>query len=223
MHDGQNLFDPGAMWGGWDVQGNCDAQIAAGAMKPVIVVGAANTPDRFSEYTQVQDDISNTCNGSGLTGGRAGPYAQFLVNELKPAVDGRFRTLTGRDDTGILGSSLGGLVSVWIAWQYPQVFRRVGGMSSTFEWGQICLSNPTMLDVATAAGKLDLVVYIDTGGGPNSSGDNYQPTVQMQQILLGKGWQQGVDFDFYWDQGATHDEAHWRARLWRPLTFLFHP
>lgn len=222
MHDGQNLFDPQAAYGGWDVGGTVDGLVASGAMKKIIVVGAANTPDRMSEYTHVQDDISNSCNGSGLTGGRAPLYGQFMVNELKPTIDARWRTLAGREDTAILGSSLGGLVAVWIGYAYPQTFKLVGGMSSTFEWGQMCLQNPTMIDVARQAGKQDFLVYIDTGGAPGGGGDNYTATDQMRQLLESQGYQYNVNLMHWWEPNAPHNEASWRARMNKPLQFWFH-
>jgi predicted alpha/beta superfamily hydrolase len=221
MHDGQNLFDPQAMWGGWDVAGTADGLIASGSMRKIIVVGAANTPARFDEYTHVQDDLSSNCNGSQIVGGQAALYGQFLVNELKPTIDGRWRTLPDRDNTAILGSSLGGLVSVWIGYAYPRVFKLVGGMSSTFEWGKICLQNPTMIDLVKQAGKQDFRIYIDTGGGPGTSTDNYDATDQMRQLLVSQGFQYGVDLMHWWEPNALHNEAAWRARLNKPLQFWF--
>ena len=221
LHDGQNVFDPDAMWGGWLADQALDGNIASGAIKKIIAVGAANTPGRMDEYTQVQDEPFGC--GSGVSGGKAPRYARFIVNELKPWVDARYQTLPDRENTAILGSSLGGLVSVYIGYAYPQVFKRVGGMSSTFDWGSWCLHNPTVLDQVRAAGKQDFLLYIDTGGGPNSASvDNYAVTVQFKQLVEGQGFVAGTDLLYYWDQNAPHNEQSWAGRLWRPLQFWFH-
>ncbi len=223
MHDGQNVFDPGAFFGGWDVANAVDALIATGATKKLIVVGIHNTPDRMDEYTHVPDDLSSSCNGSGRVGGRAPEYADFLVNELKPAIDARYRTLAAREHTAILGSSLGGLVAIWTAFEYPHVFKNAGGMSSTFGWGRSCPSaNPRMVDLATARGKLDLRIYIDSGGSALTnppSGDNWGVTDEMRRLLVSQGY--GADLQYFWAQNGQHNEAAWRARVDRPLRFWF--
>jgi predicted alpha/beta superfamily hydrolase len=222
MHDGQNLFDPGAPWGGWDVAGTLDRLIGQGAIRKLIAVGIDNTPGRMDEYTHVPDDISARCTGA-VVGGRAPDYADFIVNELKPAIDALYPTRTGREDTAILGSSLGGLVSLWIGYAYPHVFRDVGGMSSTLDWGAFCLGNPTLTDIARAAGKQDFRIYIDSGGaGPSNPGeDNFGATRELEILLESQGYAHGVDLFHWWAPGAAHNEASWRARLELPLLFWF--
>jgi predicted alpha/beta superfamily hydrolase len=221
MHDGNNIFDPTANYGGWHVDTTCDGLIASGQMKKLIVVGAANTPDRMSEYTQVEDDLDPSCNGSQVTGGKAPQYADFMIQELKPVIDAGYRTLTGRDDTAVLGSSLGGLVSVWMAYANPSFARNVGGMSSTFDWGSWCLHNPTAIDDVRAAGKQDFLLYLDTGGSATTSIDNYGPTMDMENLVRSQGFVDGQDLMTYWDQNAPHNEQSWAGRVDRPLLFWF--
>jgi predicted alpha/beta superfamily hydrolase len=177
----------------------------------------------MSEYTHVPDDISSRCDGSGLTGGRAGDYADFLVNELKPLIDARYRTLTGRADTAVLGSSLGGLISLYAAYAHPGVYGMAGGMSSTLDWGDLCLGNDTMADIVARAGKRDLRIYIDSGGdGPsNPGGDNWGPTEDLKLLLEAQGFVHGRDLSHWWEPGAPHNEAAWRDRLEKPLRFFF--
>jgi enterochelin esterase-like enzyme len=148
----------------------------------------------------------------------------FVVNEVKPMIDAGYRTLTDRENTALLGSSLGGLVSLWGAYAYPQVFKRVGGMSSTFDWGTFCppTKHPLMSEIITSAGRQDFLIYIDSGGGP-SGGDNYQTTLDVKNLLDSQGYVSGVDYSYYWDPNGTHDEAHWRARFDKPVRFWFHP
>ena len=232
MHDGQNLFDPESNYGGWQVDDVIDQLLAQGDMDEILVVGVANTPDRMDEYTHVEDFLV----GYGLVGGEAPLYADFLVNEVKPFVDERYRSRLDREETAVLGSSLGGLVSYYIGWAYPDVFGLVGGMSSTLGWGSIGLENPTMIEIIGESEPLMDRYYLDSGGddgggcvdadgdgieddNPNAD-DNYCETLQMERTLeeLGYG---SDDLLYIWAPGAEHNEAAWHARMHYPLTFWF--
>lgn len=247
MHDGQNLFDahqPGAAFGTWDADGVAEAEIAAGRVRKLIIVGIPNTADRMDEYTPVQDTV-----GGQAVGGKGDLYADFVVNEVKPLVDARYRTLADRDNTAVLGSSLGGVISFHLGLRSPSVFRYVGGMSSTFDWGS-GLGNATMIDRYAMTADLAMrgqVFYLDSGGGPPASGpcpndgpndgrDNYCETLQMKAALEAKGITtypldpnalrlEPADIDIYhwWEPGAPHAESAWNARLFRPLRLFFRP
>lgn len=223
MHDGQNLFDPLAPYGSWEVDSTVDRLIANGEIRDLVVVGIPNMGiSRFEEYTHTTEDISTGCSGS-IRGGDAADYADFIVSDLKPRIDVLYPTLPGREATAILGSSLGGLVSIWIAFAHPNVFENTGGMSSTFWWGSKCLSNPTMIDIVRARGKQDLRIYIDAGGSGASqpAGDNWGVTEEMKLLLEAQGYRHGVDLFHWWEPGAAHNEAEWAARLEMPLKFWF--
>lgn len=233
MHDGQNLFDPNAFYGGWKVDQVIDNLLTQGKMREVIVVGIANTPDRMDEYTQVEDLLPAY---GGLLGGEAALYAQHIVQEVKPYIDAHYRTQAARESTGVLGSSLGGLVSFYVGYDYPEVFRFVGGMSSTFGWGSLNLDNPTMIDLIAGASKLPLQYYLDSGGddgggcrdsdgdGINddnaNADDNYCETQQMYQVLQNKG-HTSADLKYVTVLGQEHNEASWNSRLPLVLTYFF--
>lgn len=212
MHDGQNLFDPKGINGGWDVATTIATQVKQGNMEPVIVVGIANTPARMDEYTHTQDRISGK-----VLGGKAKDYARYLTKTLKPWIDGQYRTRPWRRATGTMGSSLGGLISLWLGVEYPDVFYQIGALSSTFGWGKIGANNPTMLDIVQGLTWRNLRVYIDSGS-PN---DNYLVTIQMRDILEKKGYIHNLNLQHWVQQGAGHNEVEWRKRLFRPMTFLF--
>lgn len=239
MHDGQNLFDPAApdsAPASWDVDEVADAEIAAGRVRPLLIVGVPNSPDRFDEYTWTPDAIDGT-----TYGGRGDAYADFLVHVVKPLVDARYRTLPDRDHTAILGSSLGGLISYEVALAYPDVYSRVGGMSSTFGWGRMERSNPTALDryrSATSLAGRDLRFYLDSGGStagcPASGSDNACETLEMKSILEAKGFTRypadpsadvitpaDANILHWLEPGAEHSEAAWHDRLLRVLRFFF--
>jgi predicted alpha/beta superfamily hydrolase len=232
MHDGQNLYSPEASSGGWEVDEHLDEFIGAGTVTPLIVVGIDNTPDRIDEYTHVQDQIDST-----LYGGDAPLYLDFIVDEVKPFVDGRYRTRRGREETGLFGSSLGGVASIWAALARGDAFSRVGGMSTTAGWGSIGLHEETIIDIAARVPKFEGRLYIDSGGGVSgscydsdgdgiwddnpSAEDNYCENLQLSEVLRDSGYAEGSDFRYVHEPGAQHNEAAWSARLPGALMYLF--
>ena len=215
-HDGQNLFDPNAAYGGWQLGTTLDAMIAGAQMQAVIVVGVANMgTQRVYEYTHVPL--------SGSEGGAAA-YRDFLWSDLKPIIDGVYRTLPDRDHTALLGSSPRPVSSRSTS---PSRTRaesgRVAAMFSSFWWGETLRPSQTMLDIVTAAGQQDLILYIDSGGvGPSDpSDDNYGVTEDMKLLLESQGYTHGVDLAHWWEPNAPHNEASWAVRVHRPLAFLF--
>ncbi|MHB8878859.1 MAG: alpha/beta hydrolase [Myxococcaceae bacterium] len=243
MHDGNNVFDPDqprAAGASWDADGTAEAEISAGRAREFVIVGVPNNENRFGEYTHNTDVV-----GGQTVGGDGDKYADFLVHDLKPAVDGRYRTLTGRESTGLLGSSLGGLISYYVGLKNPAVYKYVGGMSSTFGWG-----TPTAITLFSQAADLstrDQVYYLDSGGGPPSAGpclypanddstDNYCETLAMKSALETLGVNRypldpdattlmpaDVNVMHWWTQGAPHNEAAWRVRLHRVFRLFFRP
>ena len=210
MHDGQNLFAPDAPFGGWQVGAAVDAAIASGELPPLLVVAIDNTAARFDEYSPVTDDI-----GDGPVGGRADEYADFVAMGVVPFVDARYPTAATASSRATLGSSMGGLVSLYIAWRHPDVIARAGSMSGTLQWGQIGLDNDRILELFEQSPPVGVWLYLDSGGdGPCPGGsDNYCVTVQMRDLLTQLGWVLGDTLQWLHAPGATHDEAAWAARL----------
>lgn len=210
MHDGQNLFAPDASFGGWQVGAAIDAGIASREIPPMLVVGIDNTAARFDEYTHVEDDL-----GSGPVGGRADEYADFVALGVKPFIDARYPTRPDPEATAVLGSSLGGLVSLYIGWRHPDVFGRVGSMSGTLDWGRIGLANDRVIELYGQQPPESAWLYLDSGGdGPCPGGsDNYCANVEMRGLLGGLGWTEPDRLVYVHVAGASHDEAAWAARL----------
>ncbi|WP_395401978.1 alpha/beta hydrolase-fold protein [Pseudoduganella sp. UC29_106] len=157
MHDGQNLFDAKTAAYGveWNIDEVADRMIAEGSMQEVIIVGIDNTADRIAEYTP--------CCDPKYGGGKLNDYAKFIVKTVKPWVDGHYRTLRDRRHTAVMGSSLGGIASVYIGQHYPQVFSMASGVSSSFWWNE---SNM----VRNAPRLLPVKFYIDAGDGDGWAG-----------------------------------------------------
>jgi predicted alpha/beta superfamily hydrolase len=204
MHDGQNLFGADAMFGGWRVAETCDRLIAEGRLRPVIVVGVGNTAARMSEYIPEAD------------GGEASRYGAFLTDELKPWVDQTLRTRPEREHTGVCGSSLGGLVSLFLGWSRPDVFSRIGSLSGSY-WLRAWVD-----DLERSTARPSLRVWLDSGN-QGSSADSLENTLRVRDVLLRKSWALGGDLEHFVDYGASHNERYWRGRLSRVLRFLFPP
>ena len=213
-HDGQNLFDPGAFHGGW--------QLSASVPEQTIVFGIDNTDARFDEYTPTTDDL-----GSGTVGGRADDYG-VLVDALRAQMDAAYGPA---ERYGLLGSSLGGLVSVALAERDPASWDMAMSLSGTMGWGSLGVNGETMLDLAAASGALEgVAIYADSGGGGdcldadgdgiNDDGDdtdNYCTNRQLVDQLAASTHTWEVDLWHWHEPGAEHTESAWAARVWRPL------
>jgi enterochelin esterase-like enzyme len=223
MHDGQNLFAPEALWGGWQVGTTLDDAIAADLLSPMIVVGIDNTAARMDEYTQVGDVLDGM-----PVGGRADEYADFLVTGIKPFIESRYQAESDRESVAVMGSSLGGLVSLYIGLRHPDVFGQIASMSGTIAWGSIGASNPTILDAYAEQPTIGLRIYLDSGGNegsgcPEDGSDNYCGNIELADTLRGLGWVDEQDLFYRWDPGAPHNEAAWATRLLPALLDWFPP
>jgi predicted alpha/beta superfamily hydrolase len=211
MHDGQNLFDPEAAFKKgehWRVGETATALIDSGRLPPLIIVGIDNTgAKRLHEYTPTYDRRRG--------GGGAAAYGEMLVTELKPFIDRTYRTATDAASTGIAGSSLGGLVSLFLALQYPETFTRVAVMSPSVWWDRrVILKN-----VRDARPKPPLRIWLDIG---TREGRYHVDNAQLLKVGLTKsGWVEGPDLHYEEVPAGTHSEGAWAARLDRVLAFLF--
>ena len=192
MQDGKNLFFPEEAFLGtdWKVEETLDLLDSMSMIDKTIVVGIY-AQNREEEYTS--------------PGYR--DYGRSIVEEVKPFIDSRFRTLTGPEDTGVMGSSLGGVVSFFMAWEWPEVFGRAGCLSSTFSW------KDDLIKRVLCESKREIRVYLDSGW----PGDNYEVTLSMSMALVECGYQYGRDFLHFVFPNAQHGETAWAGRLHLPF------
>jgi predicted alpha/beta superfamily hydrolase len=204
MHDGQNIIDPTTSFGGfdWRVDEVVDSLVKKNRIEEIIVVGIYNTKDRVPEYSDTKL-------------GRA--YVEFVVHTLKPLIDSTYRTKPQPEHTGVMGSSMGGLISFLFAWWHPEVFSKAGCLSSAF----LVDSSKILRDVKRYAGsKKHVRVYLDDGSVGLESRLK-SGTDEMITLLEEKGYTKGQDLEFFYDEGAEHNERAWAQRVWRPLVFMF--
>jgi predicted alpha/beta superfamily hydrolase len=210
LHDGQNLFDGATAFNGqdWHVGQTADYAISMGLVEPLIIVGIYNTGKaRIREYTPTKVPR--------LGGGRADRYAKFLIDELKPFVDREYRTRPEASRTGIGGSSLGGLVSIYVGLKFSHIFGRIAALSPSVWWNQRII----VRFAAAAPVEPRPLIWLDIGTreGPRIVDD----VEKFRDVLLTKGWQYDRDLHYERVEGAEHNEAAWAARVGPFLQFLF--
>jgi Putative esterase len=229
MHDGQNLFQPERAYGGkeWGVD---EALIMM--KRRVIIVGVWNTKFRGREYfpqklfnrlpSDQQDNATTTHGGAPLSD----DYLRFLVTELKPFIDRNFRTRVGPKDTSIMGSSMGGLISLYAIAEYPQIFGQAASLS--MHWP---LADPRKGDpVSVAEGFYKYLknskikpgrnrIYMDHGTLNLDS--LYRPySERVEAFMPSLGWQRDKNWISRIFPETDHNETSWRARINIPLSFL---
>ena len=218
LHDGQNLFDgatsfiPGKEW---RVDETAQSLITAGKIEPLIIVGIYNAGKaRIDEYTPAADEKYKM-------GGKADLYGRMLVEELKPFIDTTYRTRRDAEHTGLGGSSLGGIVSMYLALKYPDLFGRVAVVSPS-----VWFANKQIVHYAEALKKKPKTrIWLDMGTKEGSTAKEAQQAVTdarlLNDTLRKKGWKPGKDLRYFEAEGAEHNETAWAARVEPILEFLF--
>jgi len=241
LHDGQNVFSSAGTnicfgWGSWELDRTVDALCRTTNMQEIILVAVDNSSARYAEY----------CGGhhSAETNGNTAfeSYTAFLVRELKPKIDAMYRTRPEPANTGVMGSSLGGICSMVLAWDQPEVFGRAASLSGAF---QVDRTNFFFKLLRPYRGKAKPTrLYFDSGVVDFTGGDDGRELTaavveEYRRIGWGNGLMHYVDAKPLtlaelekvglrrdkWAEAQTsqHNEFYWRMRVWRALTFLFPP
>lgn len=231
MHDGQMLFDPTTTWNRkeWQVDEVMDSLIQAGLIRPCIVVAIWNTDDRLNEYSPdkswqcIAEEQLKNVDAPHLKGDA---YLKFIVKELKPFIDEHYKPLTSREHTFMMGSSMGGLISLYALCEYPQEFGGVACLSSHLSMKHLCKG---LDDQAWPTGYREYVakhlpqansslIYMDHGTrGFDADYGTYQQ--QLDSCIVSHGWDDRHYRSLVFD-GHDHSETSWAERLDQPLKFL---
>lgn len=213
MHDGNNVFDGKTAFGGheWGADESAERLIKSGEVVPFIIVGVGNTADRTEEYTWVEGQYA----GKTL-GGRGRDYAKFLVGELKPLIDKTYRTKADRANTAVMGSSLGGLMDLYLARHEGDVFGKIGVMSPSVWWSDraVLAEVPQM--------PTNLKIWLDMGAREGNDAEAaLEDARALKRALVKRGYAEGASFHYQEDAMGGHNEQAWAYRLPFALKFFF--
>lgn len=227
MHDGQNLFQPELSYIGvdWGIDPALRQLITAGSAAETIVVGVWNSPNRLGDYLprkpflqtpkKFQQQLKKL-NHYRFEQLLSDEYLQFLVQTVKPFVDQHYRTLPGREHTFVMGSSMGGLISLYALCEYPHIFKGAGCVST--HWPVLEPVIELFLEQSLPPAGQHLL-YFDYG--TETLDALYEPLQKRADVVLeSKGYTTGRDLLSLKFAGADHSERAWRERVHLPLQFL---
>jgi len=245
VQDGQNVFTSAGTnvsfgWGNWALDRTADELIRAGQMQEIIMVATDNGARRLEEYSGHIPSPDSTNSAASRSGAPFERYAQFLITELKPRIDRTYRTRRDPADTGVMGSSLGGICSLALAWEHPEVFGRAACLSGSFQIEHEYFLNSVLRGYH---GKPKPIrIYLDSGVMDFTGGDdNRRLTSEVAAEFRRIGWKNNLEYFVdalpatdaemsanglrrdHWPEArhSQHNEFYWRLRAWRALVFLF--
>ena len=196
MQDGKNLFFPEETFAGheWQVDESLQLLDGMNAVDKVVVVGIYSG-DRMAEHTKPGYEA----------------YGRSVVEEVVPEANRRLRLIGGKRETAVMGSSLGGVVSFYMAWQWPEVFGAAACLSSTFS------HKDDLVERVLTEPKSPAMFYLDSGW----PGDNFETTLAMALALQSRGYVYGRDFLHFAFPLQAHEESAWGRRLALPLQLFW--
>ncbi len=226
MHDGQNVFDPKLAYAGidWGVVPAYQKLLASGEdIKDIIIVGIWNTDYRIEEYLPYKPFLSRNAaparrrlNRTLKTEPLSNHYLQFIVEELKPFIDQTYLTLPDQKNTYIMGSSMGGLISLYAVCEYPHIFYGAGCLSTHWPIVKTLMRDYLKNNLPSAHNHK---IYFDYGTeGLDAEYEAHQKRVD--KVMEAHRYFQGESWITQKFEGADHNEASWRERVHIPLKFL---
>lgn len=216
FQDGQNIFDPRTAFLGnaWHAGGAAAALIREGEIIAPILVGIANAGhDRMHEYAPTRAEFPGWDGGKPTRSkGLARRYARFVVDEVKPFIDARYRTLPDAPNTAIAGSSMGGLVALYFALWHPRTFGHVGALSPSVWWND----HGVVRAFAALKEKPAVRLWVDMG----TAEPGWEGVRRVRAALTARGWKRGMDLHYEEVPGGEHTEAAWAQRVGPMLKFF---
>jgi predicted alpha/beta superfamily hydrolase len=255
LHDGQNVFSSAGTnccfgWGSWELDTTANGLITGKRMQEIIMVAVDNSRWRYQEYRGPQAPVSTKKDSKKKAAAkpaestRFDDYAAFLIKELKPRIDREYRTLTSAAHTAVMGSSLGGICSLALAWENPKTFGGAASLSGSFQIDKKQFLENVLRPYQRKPKKIR--IYLDSGTLDYTGDDDGRKYTQaVAQELRRIGWKDEISLKEFIDpkpltegeleksglrrskwaeaQNSQHNEFYWRQRAWRALVFLFPP
>jgi predicted alpha/beta superfamily hydrolase len=218
LHDGQNVFDAATSFAGveWGADETAQRLTAAKLIEPIIIVAVANTgEDRIHEYAPTPANLDPVKRVQSK--GSLRVYGRFLIEELKPFIDRKYRTKREAEYTGLGGSSLGGLATLVLGLWFPNYFTRLAVLSPSVWWDDCAVYK--IVDAIDETAKPPLKIWLDTG----TREEGWERARELRDRLVQKGWRLDDDLLYLEADGSDHSEGAWAARIDPVLRFLFPP
>jgi predicted alpha/beta superfamily hydrolase len=215
LNDGQNLFDPATAFGGvhWQVGETATRLIAEQKIRPLIIVGIDNTKDRAQEYIPYKSRDPRVLNAKGKC------YPDFLQREVMPLIEERYPVLKGVENTGLGGSSLGGLITLYTQLAAPGVFGRL-----LIESPSLFVANGRILEECRRFRNWPTRLYLGMGTRETGNAEKDAKIVgdvrELETILREAGLDE-QRLRVRVEEGASHSESAWAARFPEALEFLY--
>ena len=215
LNDGQNLFDPATAFAGvhWQVGETATRLIAEEKIQPLIIVGVENTKNRACEYIPYKSRDPRVLNAKGNL------YPDFLQREVMPLIEDRYPVLKGPENTGLGGSSLGGLITLYTQIAAPGVFGRV-----LIESPSLFVANRKILAESRQFRSWPARMYLGMGtqeAGNAEKDAKFVADLRELESILRRAGSNEQRLRVRIDEGATHSEAAWAARFPEALEFLY--
>ena len=214
LHDGQNVFDPATAYVPgqyWQAKEVADDLLLRRRIEPVVIAAVYHGAEkRLYEYTPTKT--------RRLDGGGAESHGRMIVEELLPWLRHHYRLLPHARHTGVGGSSLGGLVSLWLGLTYPQVFGKLALLSPSVWWDR----RQILRCVEKIRHPQRQRVWLDIG---SDEGDEPFPSIRdvrlLKAMLVTRGWREGRNLHYFEVDGGRHSESYWATRFPQVLEFLY--
>ena len=213
FHDGQNVFDDRASFAGeWHADETLE-QLAGEGIEAIAVAVANDGNARMDEYNPWRSATNWKGEPGRIVGGKGDAYLDWLVGSVKPLIDRSFPTLAEREATGIVGSSMGGLISLYALFVQRAVFGLAGVMSPSVRWNDFAV-----VRLIEEAPLPPTRIHLDMGG--REWRGMVPDARRVRDALLARGWQLGRDLHYVEEPYARHNEGAWARRLPDALRFL---
>ncbi len=233
MHDGQNCFESyvgDSYVGSWHADEIADRLIIQGLMQPCIIVGvshggAQRAAEYLPPYATLPPEKERKRRKRKRVTGCADRTFRYYQDDVAPYIQQHYRVLVGREHTATCGSSMGGLFSTYIAWEFPE-FARHHGLISPAYWittnGQ---GKMEPIERLRTGKPRDVRLWLDSGtqDAPGRGDDGRKETIAARHALQQNGFVEGPNFRYHLAKGAIHKESSWAARLHLIFQFLFPP
>jgi enterochelin esterase-like enzyme len=215
LNDGQNLFDPATAFAGvhWQVGETAARLIAEEKIRPLIIVGIDNTKNRACEYIPYKSRDPRVLNAKGKC------YPDFLQREVMPLIEERYSVLKGPENTGLGGSSLGGLIALYTQLAAPGVFGRL-----LIESPSLFVANRKILEESRRFRSWPARTYLGMGTrevGHAEKDERIVGDVRELETILREAGLDEQRLKVRIEEGGSHSETAWAARFPEALEFLF--